>query len=1685
MAIGDVRNGAAAPAGIAESAGVSVRITRTGVKTRFIAGLLSILVAGAWCLPVQAEPQKIEYCADNRDAPEPYYRCFDTLSAAEAFLRQEPVPANGRKYLQAASPSQAPNGNFIIYYSIPPREPERLFGSWYWSVTVNGGGGWGTANCGNRVPISSTAAYGCDSEETLKADLLNTWPYGPGWSGSYRGEYSSMPPTSWSSAVDSPTGRGFVAVWRVKDGAGQREFIASSGNQTYYPLVRRTDYYICPKHFLGSTSGTGARWPRACINEMTGYISVVSRQYDSCTKNGNPCVAATGNKEYRETDFDWDGLSFARAYNSIRDIPTLSGMGDNWAHTFSDRIINRSSCGGDTCMRTWMRSDGYYEQFQFVSGNAFKSPSRPGVVLYRESDPVAAVSGRWRMALGNGKQLRFADNGSLLRIEQGQRSYDLKYCTDAEFQAGTCAVRGALNRVVSDTGRILEFEYGQMTVPVGSEPDETRTDTVISRIKTGAKVLAEYGYDAKGRLIGASFPVGQGEQGRSYIYAEPAHLCRDAADQPVAQCDPADFSDYMTGVIDEAGKRIATYSYGRYGRVTRSEHADGIGRVVFDYKETGNVEVTLPSGAKKAYQFVETPFRKPAEILVSATDGSVAERVNLNYDWMWLSSTVDGRRSRTNYGYNGLQESSRVEGLSDSGSATAVTRTLLTDWNPNFNEIASRRLYDAANTLLSQQDFARNDRGQLLTATEVDPANGAIRTTNYLYCEQTDIDAGRCPVLGQIVSIDGPRTDVADVTRYSYYPTDAANCSATPSTGCDYRKGDPWKSTDALGRSVEMLRYDVSGRILSSKDENAVVTDREYSDRGWLVASKIRGPDAGSETDDRITRFEYWPTGQVKKTTLSDGVSLTYGYDAAQRLTEIADNAGNRIRYTLDNDGKRLKEETFAAAGALKRVLSRVYNAMGQLQANQDAALHAITFRYDARGNQDRVTDALGRINDRTYDPLNRLVRTLRDVGGLAVETKFEYDALDRQVKIVDPKGLETVYGYNGFGDRIRQSSPDTGVTEYAFNEAGSVASKRDADDAQAHRYTYDALNRLTAIHYSQAAAADVEYDYDAVNAECGAGETFALGRLTAARANGTELRYCYDRFGQVVRKVQTVSGRALTVGYGYTAGGRLRSVTYPGGATVDYVHNAQGRVSEVGVVFPGGVRQVLLSAIVYEPFGPVGAWQYANGRVLRRTYDQNYRAESIVAQGGAGLSVRYGYNDPGELAEIVDPASGAVLAKYSYDALGRLTHTRDGATNVALETYVYDGVGNRLSLTHGGMTTGYAYAPGSHRLASVGGSPLQYNAVGNPIAIEKTALGLAYDGGGRLNEVKRGGAVVATYRYNAKGERATASRPGVAQDLDSIYDEEGNWLGDFSASQAGRQIVWLAGAPVALFDGAGAGSIHYVEPDRGGSPRTVVHPTRNVPVWSWPVNGEAFGAGTPDQDPDRDGTGFVFDLRFPGQRYDSALGANYNYMRTYFPEFGRYVESDPIGLRGGISTYAYGNGDPLGKSDRFGLFSGADVALVKHFLGFSNGLDPGRYMDISAWCDDYIADASVASVTDSLQNEVRHRTRQLAGTLSPGQSVQFTRSRQDELYVLSIYSFGNGLFHSQTVNCTIMGAANCCASAFCRSGYGAQDYFKDPVDLCQAGGACGAMQNVGGAPFWFGLSCSGIFSLSECKNSR
>jgi RHS repeat-associated protein len=360
-------------------------------------------------------------------------------------------------------------------------------------------------------------------------------------------------------------------------------------------------------------------------------------------------------------------------------------------------------------------------------------------------------------------------------------------------------------------------------------------------------------------------------------------------------------------------------------------------------------------------------------------------------------------------------------------------------------------------------------------------------------------------------------------------------------------------------------------------------------------------------------------------------------------------------------------------------------------------------------------------------------------------------------------------------------------------------------------------------------------------------------------------------------------------------------------------------RIKEIGALLPTKTRAVLLNAATYYPAGPSAGWTFGNGRVMTRTYDKDYRASTIKEAAVGGIDIGLRYDNAGYLTQLTNAALATTpRAKYQYDALGRLLKTSDGSSNAAIETYTYDATGNRTSLALGtAAAQAYTYQSTSHKLTQVGSVGRTYDAMGNLTSVGGVTREYVYNNAGRMSATKQNNATTATYQYNGLGEQV--KRTVGATVTVFVYDEGGMLLGQYTGTGTPvQQYVWMDTMPVGVI--GSNNTLHYVEADHLGTPRAVIDATRQTAIWQWDLKNEAFGNTAPNADPDADGTAFNLDLRMPGQRYDQASGLYYNYFRDYDPATGRYTQVDPIGLAGGISTFGYVGGNPMGLKDPRGL---------------------------------------------------------------------------------------------------------------------------------------------------------------------
>jgi RHS repeat-associated protein len=499
---------------------------------------------------------------------------------------------------------------------------------------------------------------------------------------------------------------------------------------------------------------------------------------------------------------------------------------------------------------------------------------------------------------------------------------------------------------------------------------------------------------------------------------------------------------------------------------------------------------------------------------------------------------------------------------------------------------------------------------------------------------------------------------------------------------------------------------------------------------------------------------------QVGGITQPDGSTLNYAYDDAHRLVgmsdlstgvniapngslrmQLANLAGNKIVYTLDNMGNRTGESNFDPTGLLAKTKNRVIDSLNRLQQDIGGTTYSVApttavtqYGYDNNANVTSTTDPLGRVTTNAYDALNRLVAVIDPYNGATKPTSYTYDNANNLTRVTDPENKSTDYTYNGHNNLITQTSPDTGVTKFTYNAMGNVVTKFDAMN-RCSLTTYDNLHRTTAIRYFAAtnaatntaagcaaattATLTVEEThtttYDSITATLGG--PGGKGRVTRISDATGRVDYVYNLNGRLTSKTTVLTGATNPndlVSYSYNAAGQLTTMTTPSGQTLTYVYGAPASGN------PGKVTGIQLNGIdvikgsVYAPFGPNGGWTWGNsGATLGsvpplnqhlRIFDKDYRPTAISsdpegynrnitwdqANRITGITVPGGANPTITLPGVSNAFS--LNQAFAYDQLDRLTTFNAGvnaattlATGLALlptETFTYDGVGNRKTRT-------------------------------------------------------------------------------------------------------------------------------------------------------------------------------------------------------------------------------------------------------------------------------------------------------------------------------------------------------------------------------------------------------------------
>jgi YD repeat-containing protein len=836
---------------------------------------------------------------------------------------------------------------------------------------------------------------------------------------------------------------------------------------------------------------------------------------------------------------------------------------------------------------------------------------------------------------------------------------------------------------------------------------------------------------------------------------------------------PNGFVNQLTGITDENANRFATYQYDCNGHAVSSAHAGNVDQYTFTFNPDGTTTVVDPIGTSRSFGFQNAlGVIKGASINLPCNSCGAFNSASTSYDVNGnVSSRTDWNGNRTNYSCDLTRnlDTQRVEGLTSAGGTTPQTRTISTQWDVNFRlpaKIAeplriTTNVYDADGTtcgakgaLCSKSIQATSDASGPagFSATPV----GAPRTWTYTYNAN-----------GSPLTVKGPRTDVSDLTTYTYYANNDADLG---------KRGNVASITNAAGHLTSITAYNAHGQPTTIVDPNGMTITLGYDARQRLTSRNSGG---------EVTSYDYDGVGQLTKVTLPGGSFLSYSYDAAHRLTGMADNLGNSIAYTLDAMGNRTLEQVFDPASALAQKRSRVYNSVNRLFQELGAQNQTTEYAYDNQGNLVSVKDPLNHVTSNQYDGLNRLAQVTDPNLGV---TQYAYNGLDALTQVTDPRSLVTGYTVDGLGNLTQQASPDTGTTVNTYDAAGNLLTQTDAK-GQVTTYAYDALNRVTLITFNDQSKQTYAYDQGA-NAK---GRLSSITETNAANAVTNQIAYAYDVHGRVTSETRTVRGVQYLLAYAYDSAGRLTGLTYPSGRTVSYAFDALGRVNQLTTT-KDSQSQIVVSSVLYQPFGGVKGYTLGNSQAYTRSVDLDGRIATYTL---GAQSFGIGYDAASRIQFISDFANPANANTYDYDGLDRLTQAVTPGTPYA---YSYDAVGNRMSRTAGSSTDTYAYSAASNRMATITPSsgPVRsfaFDANGSTTADGNNTY--AYDPRGRLVQATSSLGATA-YQVNALGQRIR--KTNSLGDTVFHYDTRGRLIAETDPAGAlKRELIYLGDIPVAV----------------------------------------------------------------------------------------------------------------------------------------------------------------------------------------------------------------------------------------------------------------------------------------------
>ena len=747
----------------------------------------------------------------------------------------------------------------------------------------------------------------------------------------------------------------------------------------------------------------------------------------------------------------------------------------------------------------------------------------------------------------------------------------------------------------------------------------------------------------------------------------------------------------MLSATDKIGVMMS-YKYDSNGNVSEAKDANG-NIILYTRDESGRcIKTSTLRTTSSGTENIEAYYSYDSDgNIVSKTD-PLGNATHYNYDVLGnLSSLINSDGNETKYEYDSLGNLVKIT-YCDNTFETFV-------YDANGNTIS------ATNTYGQTVYMAYDKVGRMISKTY---ENGGMEKYKY--------DA-----VGNIIE-----TENADgaVTRYEY---------------------------DAMGRNIAVTdayenrteyEYDMDDNITKVTDAKGNVFKYEYDLKGNCTKQIM--------PDDGTTVYVYDARGRMTKKTDAEGNSTEYEYDNAGNLIKLTDALGNCTSYQYDERGN-LTEITDALGSKTKYE----YDSMSRMTKEINATGAFRTYEYNGSGNITKFTDFSGNITEYVYDDIGRLEKKI--VNGEQTLYNYEDEEgsdTDRIVSVTDKNGT-VHYSYDNDGRIISKTDTNQVTVGYEYTLSGKVKKITTPYGSTSYQYdllerlvrvvdhngnitvyAYDSLGNRTSLTYAN--GIKMQYTYDVCS-------HLIQEEIVDSNENIIK-KYIYrrDKNGYPVSVEEVSSDSTLKTEYEYDAAGKL---------TKETMQNASGSIATVYTYDAVGNR---LSKLVTSAGDITGITEHDSSQVnalITYTYNANHQLikevcganetvytydlnGNLVSVSNAGSYEQYEYNSQNKLSKYY--SSDGNIYTYTYDYEGNRTGKSDGTDEIK---YIVDSTGELsyvLAETNGNGVLSKYYTRGTEL-----------------ISMEKAAQILYYlfDGHGSVIGLSGSmGNVSDTYRYDAYG---------------------------------------------------------------------------------------------------------------------------------------------------------------------------------------------------------------------------------------------------------------------------------------------------------------------------------------------